>query len=290
MANKLEILRGDRLAESAKERIIIYGRAGIGKTRFGLSLTPRFGKIAYFAADKNTWLLSSIDKKKRDRVVVVRPKGEDPTALFMQFCKTDWKEVDPEIGTLVVDTYTKVAMDSIAFTANTNAVSRESHYIIGVPGEGGVAIPNRGDYQAIGDLSKGFLDMLFDKQEDMHVIFLCHEDVKIVENVHAVGGPAHPGRVMTEYLPAQFSTVIRLVRDQGEFDADKGDIESVVVAITENDGKFIAKLRTDDEQAPNPLARVVLNRDPVNFWEKYDELFAPEAAPAARTTPKKRSK
>lgn len=266
----LEIMPGGPAPENVKERVLGYGRAGIGKTRWGLSLPERFGKIAYFAADKNSHLLASIDRKKRERIIVVRPLGQDPTASFMAFCMKDWKKVDPEIGTLVVDTYTKVALDAITYSANSGSMDREKHYVIGTPGEGGQAIPNRGDYQAVDSLSKGFLDMLFDRQSDMHIIFLCHEDVKIVENVHAVGGPAHPGRQMTEYLPAQFSTVVRLIREQQLVKGAEMP-EDVVVAIGENDGKFIAKIRTNDESQPNKLARIVCGRDPINWWTKYDE-------------------
>lgn len=265
----LEILPGGVAPQDVKERIIGYGRAGVGKTRWGLSLPERYGKIAYFASDKNSHLLASISRTKRDRIVVVRPRGEDPTATFMAFCMRDWKKVDPAIGTLVVDTYTKVALDAITYSANSGSMDREKHYIVGTPGEGGQAIPNRGDYQAVDSLSKGFLDMLFDRQADMHIIFLCHEDVKIIENVHAVGGPAHPGRQMTEYLPAQFSTVVRLIREQQLLKGAETP-EDVVVAIGENDGKFIAKIRTEDENQPNLMARVVCHRDPRNWWDQYD--------------------
>lgn len=272
MSNKLRILKPAEIAAAQKERIIIYGRAGIGKTRFALSLPERYGKIAYYAADQNSEFLSSIAPSKRERVISVKGEGDDPTQLFMQFCRTDWSEVDDKIGTLVIDTYTKVAQDAIRFSANTGAMSNEPHLMIGNPQEGGQAIPNRGDYLAIESLSRGFLDMIFAKQRDMHIIFLCHEDVKIIENVHAVGGPAHPGRAMTEYLPAQFNTVIRLIRDQVLVPGADAP-EDVVIAITENDGKFIAKVRTSDEENENPLARFVLERDPINFWNKYDEMF-----------------
>lgn len=269
----LRILTGRQLERVVKERIIVYGRAGIGKSRFVLSLTERFGKVVYYAADSNSDLLSSIDPSKRDRVIVVIPEGDDPLKNFMKFCMTDWKKIDPEIGTLVVDTYTKVALDIIRFAANSGTMDREKHYVVGDPAEGGQAIPNRGDYQAIESVSRGFLDMLFDKQRDLHIFFSCHEDVKIVENVHSVGGPAHPGRAMTEYLPAQFSTVIRLIRDEILVPGDDAP-RNVVIAVTENDGKFIAKVRTADEKNPNPLARVLLDQDPVNFWNQYDAIFA----------------
>lgn len=258
----------DFLAE-LRERIIIYGRAGIGKTRLALSLTPRFGKIAYYASDTNSEFLASIDPSKRDRIIVVKPEGDDPIRNFMRFCMTDWKAIDPDIKTLVVDTYTKVALDIISYAANSGTMDREKHFIIGDPAEGGQAIPNRGDYQGIEAVSRGNLDMLFDKQRDMNIIFLMHEDVKIVENVRAFGGPAHPGRAMTEYIPAQFSTVIRLIRDDILVPGADAP-EPCVVAVTENDGKFIAKIRTSNEAGANPLARVVLDKDPSPYWVKYD--------------------
>jgi hypothetical protein len=210
---------------------------------------------------------------------VVKPEGDDPIKNFMKFCMQDWKAIDPEIDTLVVDTYTKVALDIISYAANSGAMDREKHYVIGDPTNGGQAIPNRGDYQAIESVSRGNLDMLFDKQSKMNIIFLMHEDVKIVENVHAVGGPAHHGRAMTEYIPAQFSTVIRLIREPVLIPGNDAP-EDVVIAITENDGKFIAKIRTSDELAVNKLARVILNRNPVNFWEQYDadNTSAPQGA------------
>lgn len=268
--NVLDLLRGDEIEAAVKERIMIYGRAGVGKTRFGLSVPESWGKIAYYAADKNAWLLRSISKAKRGRVHVIRPRGDDPTALFMQFCMMDWDEVDPEIGTIMVDTYTKVALDSISFTANSLTLDREKHYVVGDIGKGGIAIPNRGDYQGIDGLSKNYLDMLFDKQLDRHIVFICHEESRQIEGMPPVGGPQHPGRQMIDYLPAQFSTVIRLVRDEVVLPGNE-DTTPVVVAITENDGKYVAKLRTDDEEAPNPLARRVLERNPNHWWLEYEE-------------------
>jgi len=270
--NVLEFLRGSDLDALVKERIMIYGRAGVGKTRFGLSVPDSWGKIVYYAADKNSWLLRSISKAKRERVHVVRPDGDDPTALFMQFAMQDWDELDPAIGTIVVDTYSKVALDSISFTANSMTLDREKHYVVGEVGKGGIAIPNRGDYQGVDGLSKNYLDMIFDKQKDKHIIFICHEESKQVEGMSAVGGPQHPGRQMIDYLPAQFSTVIRLVRDE-ILVPGADDVQPVVVAITENDGKYVAKLRTDDEEGPNPLAKRTLDRNPSSWWTEYQDYI-----------------
>jgi hypothetical protein len=277
----LRILKlADFLAE-LKERIIIYGRAGIGKTRLALSLPyEKYGKIAYYASDTNSEFLSSIDPSKRDRIIVVKPEGDDPISNFMKFCMQDWSAIDPEIKTLVVDTYTKVALDIISYAANSGTMDREKHFIIGDPAEGGQAIPNRGDYQGIESVSRGNLNMIFAKQRTMHIIFLMHEDVKIIENVHAIGGPAHPGRAMTEYIPAQFSTVIRLIRDK-MLTPGADAPEDVVIAITENDGKFIAKIRTSNERSNNVLARVALDRDPSSYWVQYDADNTHTPAPVA---------
>lgn len=275
--NILEIFEGEEIDAIVTERVLVYGRAGVGKTRFGLSVPEEWGRIAYYAADKNSWLLRSISKNKRSRVQVYAPRGKDPTAMFMQFCMMDFAD---DIGVIVVDTYSKVALDSISYCANSLSIDREPHYTVGDLGKGGIAIPNRGDYQGVDGLSKSYLDMLFDLHPDKHIIFLCHEESKQVEGMTAVGGPQHPGRQMIDYLPAQFSTVVRLDRDT-ILTPGAEDVTPVVVAITENDGKYVAKLRTDDENAPNPLARVVLDRDPSSWWRKYlaytnGELVAPK--------------
>jgi len=267
----IKILRVGHSEAPSAERIIIYGRAGIGKTRLALSLTPRFGKIAYYAADNNSEYLTSISPEKHNRIILAVPQGDDPILAFTKFCMHDWKSTDPEIKTLIVDTYTKVAMDAIRHSANSGSITNEKHYVVGDPKNGGQTIPNRGDYLAIENLSKGFLDLLFTHQRDMNIIFLCHEDIKLVEGAEAVGGPAHPGRSMTEYLPAQFSTVIRLIRDKILLPKHSVPTD-VVIAIADNDGKFIAKVRTQDETHPNPLGRVILDRDPSPYWEFYDKV------------------
>ena len=285
--NMLEMLEGSEIEALVKERIMIYGRAGVGKTRFGLSVPEAWGEIVYYAADKNAWQLSSISKSKRDRIHVVNPIGDDPTSLFMKFCLTGWKAEYPNAGVIVVDTYTKVAMDSISYCANNLTLDREKHYVVGEIGNGGIAIPNRGDYQGVDGLSKNYLDVLFDMQSEMHIIFLCHEESKQAEGMPTVGGPQHPGRQMIDYLPAQFSTVIRLVNDEILVPGED-DVRKVVIAITENDGKFVAKLRTDDEEAPNPFARRVLERNPAHWWVDLEEFRASQGS--SNSKPKKKKK
>jgi hypothetical protein len=122
----LQITQGKDVGRSIKERILLYGAAGIGKTRAALSLTPRFGRIAYYAADDGSEFLASIAPEKRDRVVVVKPSGDSPEKNFMQFCMQDWSKVDPTVETLVVDTFSTLAHEVLQWSANNNVIDRES--------------------------------------------------------------------------------------------------------------------------------------------------------------------
>lgn len=266
-----------------RERIIIYGRAGMGKTRLALTLpeTEKWGDILYFAADDSSEFLPSLSPslKTSGRIKVIRPEG-DIIKAFQQFCMTDWKQMKKDgkvmdeqplknVRTLVVDTYTTVTYRAIQQGANEQSIDREPHYKIGDPAEGGVVIPNRGDYQGIEALSRNFIDMLFDKQRDYNIIFVCQEEFKEVSKGKFQGGPSHPGRKMLEDLPASFSTVIRLIREPILIPGTQ-TVKPVPVAITDNDGYFIAKLREGNYEKASPLAKVPLDRNPLNFWTMYD--------------------
>lgn len=260
-----------------KERIIAYSYSGFGKTRFVTSLpTEKYGDIVYYAADENSELLGSVLKKYRvnedgsRRIHVLKPDREDPIGNFTEFCIHDWKAEFPKAKTLIVDTYSKVMFDAIMFAANRGFMNQEKHYQFGVPNRpGSQAIPNRNDYQGIQGASRGFLDMIFHHQKDMHIIFVHHEDITQVEGVGAVGGPSHPGRTMTLELPAKFDTVIRLTREPQI--APDGTVRLVVVANTASNGQYIAKIRENGVDG-NPLPQVVLGRDPINFWNAYDAI------------------
>lgn len=265
-------------AEGAqKERIIIYGQAGVGKSRFALAV-PRddyWGEILLYAADEGSEFLQSVSPAMRKGVHVLVPSGDNPIVNFQEFCVHDWRKEYPNVKTLVVDTYTKVTRDSIQHSANSGAVTAEKHFTVGDPLKGGQVIPNRGDYMAIESLSQGYLSSLFQHQAHFNIILLCQEDIKVVEGVaQSVGGPAHPGRAMAQELPAKVSTVIRLIREPLLLPGNPIP-QICVFAITTHNGQYIAKLR-ECAEGGNPMPRTQLDINPVNFWTKYNQHFAPQ--------------
>ena len=271
--------------EGQTDRVLVYGDPGIGKSRFALSLPPRFGNILYYAADDNAQFLSSISRAKRKRVWVITPQGDDAIVNFQEFCDHDWKSLEgqtmadgrtfPQIGTIVVDTYSTVMERVLQEVANQGLSGAERHFYASAKDKGGQTIPNRGDYRGSDSISMGYLDTLFDLQRHYNIVFVCHGTLKYVDDVCIGGGPSHPGRRMLTELPARFSTVVRLVREDVEIQEPEYHVENAVVAITENDGRWVAKARLENEEDPNPLAHVVLNQTGSNFWGMYESIYHP---------------
>jgi len=260
----------------ALERIIIYARSGMGKSRFALSLpdTEKWGEILYYAADENSENLGSIAPSRWRRIHTIKPDSTNSVIQnFQEFCMRDWRPIYPKVRTIVVDTYTKIVRDAVQHSANTGSVTKEQHFKVGDPNNGGQVIPNRGDIEGVNALSWGFLDKLYDKQRHYNIILVFHEDSKKISTGQTQGGPAHPGWDMYEYLPSKVDTVIRLIREPILVPGASVP-EMKVIAVTEHDGLYTAKVRENDYISGNVLGRVPLERDPSHFWLKYDEVFS----------------
>lgn len=287
----LEVYKATK--RTALERVIGYSRPGFGKTRWATSLTPRFGEILYYAADMNSNEMGSVLPKYYDRIHIVNPTSgavdpktkrrapSNPVHDFTEFCMMDWDNyIDPEtkekpyanVKTLVIDTYTTIANKALQWSADHGSVTAEPHFKIGDPDKGGRVVPNRGDYLGLYSITRGFMDLLDQHQSHMHIIFLMHEELNVVEGQGAMGGPSHPGQQMLEELPGMFSTVVRLTRKTTPAQKDKPAVVEII-ANTAPTGVFLGKVRENGD-AGNPMPTVRLNNDPVNFWEQYDKLIA----------------
>jgi hypothetical protein len=268
---------------SLPERVIGYSRPGVGKTRWATSLpeTPKWGDIVYYAADPGSEYLASVlphyvrNKDGSKRIHIIRPRSDhNPIVNFHEFCMRDWnKEPGMErVRTLIVDTYTRVAFSSMQWAANSGAQSAEKRFSVGgvKTEDGGQMIPSRQDYMGIASTSRGFIDNLFGAQHDKNIIFLMHEDTDVIEGVGARIGPSHPGRQMADELPANFPTVVRL--DRKMIAVPNAAPKSVVVALTNSGGSFVAKIR-ENGAVGNPMPEVVLDNDPVNFWREFEKTM-----------------
>jgi hypothetical protein len=263
-------------ASLQRERIVIYGGPGTGKSRLALSvpLTDKWGEVLYFAADSGTKFLQFLSPAKRARVHVFEGQGDDAQQNFQEFCMHDWRKDFPKAKTIIIDTYTKVAEDTLQLSANTGAITAEKHYTFGNKAKGGQVIPNRGDYTALNSASKGYLNALEAFQSDYNIILVMHEDLKTNEKTQVTyGGPAHPGQGMTQIIAGAANTVIHLTREPVQVQGESMP-KFRVIANTSHDGIFVAKLREANEETGNPMPRVVCDPNPVNFWIKYDALGA----------------
>ena len=285
MALKLGSATTERL-----ERILIYGDPKTGKTRLATSLTARFGDSLYVAADPGSGGLSSVLEGYRSRLRVVSmeyPPNKPLSATdnphkdaFLVACN-DWigagapKEWGntPPIKTLIWDTMTATAQDILSYVAMSGQFSDKAHIGLGQPG--GVEhqkLPMQGDYMATQNIVSRLVDFLF--KQPLHLIVLCHAGYDEPKEGGSVeGGPTTSGKATIRSFPGKFDTVIHLTRRAGA-SAVPGSASpggAMVSAWTERHGIWSAGIRSG--HATNPMPKLDLEPDPINFWQKFDSNF-----------------
>lgn len=255
----------------ARELILLYGSPGSGKTRFATSLPDRFGRIAYFAMDPGSESLSSVLPAYRPRIDVFRPEWKDPLVETAEITHTDWK--GKGYSTLIVDTFT-VQTQRILDHIVQNGLAQSKHNSVGNPGTTSyVATPDRADYGMTHGVIRNFINNLITKQVDLNIILICHQmlDRDETDAKATLGGPSTVGRAMLEWLPARFSTVIRMDRVMKQV-ARNGKVETdtKLIARMAQHGVWIAR-RNEAGLEGNPLPSLELDVDPINFWVAYDK-------------------
>jgi hypothetical protein len=279
-----QILKQHRL-----ERIMIYAKSKMGKSRLATSMprNEKWGKIAYIAGEKNSeLLLSTIDKSG---IHVVKPgpnEGSnrwDPLEDYVELATRDWKKVDPDIGTIVIDSGSIVSEDLMRFYVDTGAVQK-NHRSLGkenTPSYHGA--PDKGDYGAVQASHNFILDHLWN--QPLHLIVLYGEDwteAKAGGLDELTGGPLTVGYAQIRTLPGRFDTVLRLT--------SAGTAPFAVQ--TERQGPWVAGIRHD--QVGRRLGQngyYPLKDDTRGFWEDFDPFVAgvvPVGAAPSKNAPTQR--
>lgn len=284
MALKLGSPTSERL-----ERILIYGDPKVGKTRLATSLTDRFGDSLYVASDPGADGLSSVLQQYRSRLRPVSaeyPKGKPFTAndnphkdAFVVACQDwvgpgapkEWAGKAP-IKTLIWDTMTASALSILAYVADSGQFSEKAHIGLGQPGSvEHQKIPMQGDFMATQGIVSRLVDFLF--KQPLHLIVICHSGYDEPREGGSVeGGPTTVGKATIRSFPGRFDTVIHLTRRSSSATAvGQASPGSSVTAWTERHGMWSAGIRSG--HANNPMPKLDLDADPINFWQAYDKCF-----------------
>jgi len=260
-----------------RELMLLYGVAGVGKTRLATSLPERFGDILYVAVDEGSENLDSVLEKYRSRITVIKPNMQNPLVDAGEIATTDWAKKYPKVKTLVIDTFTNLSWRVLNFITE-KGLAQANHKSIGVPGTSSFAsLPDKGDFGATHGVIRNFITQLIAQQPTLNIIVLCHEDVVTDDATGTIGGPATVGRAMMTWVPARFGSVIR-VTTKVENSIEKGVLSQKTryVANTVPQGAWISRINENNEKG-NPMPQTVLDVNPINFWNLYDANFYKEA-------------
>lgn len=266
-----QIYKPGELNREPLERIMIYGAPKLGKTRLALSIprNEKWGKVAYIAIEKNSEDLKTVVNV--DGVYVAKPgnvEGQpwDPLEEFVQYATMDWKSVDPEIKTIVVDSGTVMALDLLnAYAANDTV--QKAHRMVGKKGTKSYhAQPDKSDFGWAQGSHQFILDHF--ANQPLHLIVLYHQDwvePKSGSMDDMMGGPATVGFATIRTLPGWFDTVLRVT---------PGSTRRFAVQ-TERIGAWPAEIRNKRLGARLGINGVYdLNDDPSHFWADYDNFIA----------------
>lgn len=273
----LTAISSDRIA-TPRDVLCIYGDPAAGKTRFATSLPERWGKIAYIALDDGSENLDSVLPAYRERISVFRPEWKNAIVDMGEIAVTKWAAQGHK--TIILDTLTNAAWKLLNHVTKNGTFKRQANPItIGSPGSPEhLVLPDPADYGGVQSILTNFLTMLIDHQQDMHIIVVCHarDNSKTlpggVMQPATFGGPDLIGRGLLTWLPRKFKTIIRL--DKQVVPGMTGGLPTLDtqrIAWMSPQGIWVAR-RNEASPTGNPLPKLALGIDPINFWRKYDEV------------------
>jgi hypothetical protein len=134
----------------------------------------------------------------------------------------------------------------------------------------------QGDYMATHNIISRLVDFLF--KQPLHLIVVCHAIYDEAREGGTIeGGPATAGKATVRSFPGRFDTVIHLTRRANQPSGGTGNNQtSSVTAWTERHGIWSAGIRSG--HATNPMPKLDLDADPINFWKQYDAHFTGKEA------------
>jgi hypothetical protein len=259
--------------EPQYEGILIYSDPGEGKTRLATSLTERFGETIYACADEKSEKLDPVLHRYRKRIHRWKPEaGKDVIAeywdLLIKAKDGTWAREFPDAKTIAIDSGTAMGLSWLYHIANTGQFTQTGHIRIGPRGDdAGYNIPIPADYGA----AQRALDrwVTFALNLPYHFIFICHADFdEPQEGGPAEFGPKTVGKATVRTLAGKFPMVVRVASRTTGGGPGK-DARQEVTAYTQRQGMWNAKLRSGHEI--NPIPKVKLDADPINFWKEYEE-------------------
>lgn len=264
---------GKKVSKERTESVGIYGPAGSGKTRLACSAMranpARWGeKAVYIAVDRGGANLSSVLKEDEDRLITYMlgeeaGKAYDPYDETMQIAAQLSKD-NQGCSTVILDTATVLARDILQNIANSGRFS-DKHVMIVPSGPGKLAMAMPGDYGA----TQQSMFNIFRAFENLPLNFICLFHDGYVDDpdggAKPYGGPATAGKGAITPVAAWFDNLIRLDCEISGFGSAK---KVEYVAYSEKNGPYMAKLR--QKKLKNPVGRIVLDNDPINFWQLAD--------------------
>jgi len=264
---------------SLLKRIAVYGLPKSGKTRTVTALPwggNWGGRAIYVASDPGSEELGSILPHNREHLILVKPEAKnvggkliyDPLTEGVAIATKDWKKDFPDVGTIIWDTMTTTSQELLAAYADSGQFS-DKHVTFGQPGTATYhAAPMEGDFGAAQRSTMFILKYLF--RQPLNLIVVFHEDwVQPNEKdvVGAVyGGPTIVGKAGIKAIAAMFDNLFRFSAKDKIEPGNKVVTEYLV--HTRHSGPWMAGFRNPNEV--NPIPRVTLSPDPVNFWKAFD--------------------